>query len=1002
MAEQEVVYKPVLDTSDFANQLMELQQQLNAVLSSTSMSSVGGASFAGTAGSMAIQDYSNITGVPNFSATTAATVASNFVQQQSEALKYGFGALAQSLPSSANVSNLMPAMPGQGIAPSPLGLQIDTISKPNFGEDGLIKSFFRSRGFGFDPNTAGMTFADYQDEASRRLGSAALFGDIMDTVGGAADITSLALWGGSKLGLVGAGVGSIAGTVALPLTAAVGLASWGHQTNVERERMARFIEQDSYRFDGTINANVAAGQIQRMFNSADFGKLGISQFQGEQLISDFSNAGGFDTVRSTEEYVQRARELMSSSQKVAQLLHTHLQEAASVIAQLETAGITRTPLETENLIRSAEARAGMAGMTTTQYLGVGMAGANVALSMGITPEAGMQGGLAAAAALEQAVRSGYLSNNALLQLGGQEAAAKTLMEGTAQWATSPLGMAYQAATLGGASRTGDPMSIIAQGAGAVGSPQDILYLIGNQSKWASEVGMDQLMVMRAAAAVQMANTVMPGAAGLDQNSLAALLKQMNLAGSIPEAQALLGTLTVDYDKLSSEENTRMVENYLGDIASENTIGGRWRRFKGQLNESLWGPRSTIGGWTQALQRGLADNSKWDPSYFSRAEEEEGAAYFSDNAVVEARERKAIELSQAEQESYIAKKSNTNKSLARLGIYAVGGLATGLLTIGTLGLGTGLGIAATAAALGTLGTVGTVAADRTFVGDYSNNASTEDILRSQKDILSDRLGVSENEMKNFADATGQKDVGDMLRYGAASPANLERMSIGLREAGYSKGDVEEFRGMFAGKKRDAVIDYIKNESVLARTDRLKIGARLIEGTFNRTASEAELESLERSNDPIAKSTAAFIRMHQENANAFATGQIDERTFNEHFIAYSQGMVTQAKQFKVTAPEGSELRVQQELVNRIYEDSGLNRLLRGPGKDGSYLESVIFEEQRKVSDELVNRGLGEIVSKYNAIMTLVRADPDLQGIIRKLASNSTFDQKNDPPPYVRAQN
>jgi len=591
--EKEVVYKPVIDASELPRQLEEIQAQLNATMGSQSFSALPSAGAAGgvvpstfaLAGGGFSESVSNFASQTFAQAGDASTYISDQARQTTAAMSFAANKFQQDFSFQGGIASIGGAFSSE--------LSANVVAERSFDDSGQIGAWLGSLGFGYDENTAGMTKADYRAAAKKRMESAEVGGDL------------LAMGAGTAAGL-------IAGTLTLNpyIGAAAGFATdfvvdktvgaaykWLRRDDIQRERLQNYIQAGSFRFAGGSFSDSESKQlgyrVQELLKSEELDLMDIEPTQAESMIAEYTGRGGFDSVRSVEEYTQKVKELMGSSQKVAQLLHTSLQDAAGKIAEMEVMGITSTPRETLDLIQRTESLANTAGMGVNEFHNLAMQGASAVRGTGIGFDAGYLGIQDAVLGARHGLASGAISQDFIRHAGGIEGAASMVMQQGISYGQSQMALAFNASNL---SLGTDLNTVLSTAVNNISSPQDVLGLIGGREKYITEQGTQALATQKATQLFEIANLT-----GLEINTKEDFYGIAQLAGfasNVTEAEALLTTLTADPGKDAATDFRRRRE-----IAAAEAPG-LWDKIGDQFDR--WG--HSVGEWwdeTTTISKGSA-------------------------------------------------------------------------------------------------------------------------------------------------------------------------------------------------------------------------------------------------------------------------------------------------------------------------------------------------------------------------------------------------------------
>ncbi len=491
-------------------------------------------------------------------------------------------------------------------------VSIDAGFKANFDDAGMFRSFFGQFGMFYDPNEDRMGRSEFQEKAAERWNSAemqtSVTGGLLGLAGGTAGGAAI---GGAVGAVFGGPAGWLAGAAGgwLIEEAVGGLYGFSQGLNIENERISKYVREGSFRFAGGqfsgAESNTIANAIQSIGQSKSSYAMGFRPLQIEGMVAEFTEGGGFDSIRSVEEYTEKVKQLVDSSQKVSHLLHTSLREATATMAQMEQAGITSSPLETQNLLLRLAGRAGIAGMTTEEMVGSAFTGASMVQGTGVNLQTGFMGMSDMNTLVGQSINMGYLGE-AINQVGGKDKAAQLLFSHGMNLGTSPLGVALNAA--GGTGVQYDLLAAISRGAGNINSREDMLGLLGSQDQYIESMGIQGLLGQKASQAAYMMDFMNLNITSAEQ--MRGFLMQTKIASSLPDADLLMGSWA------GMSDPWKVIEaelNKAGDEADVNP--GAFTRF---VNWSAYKLDSTINKLRPMPSKGIVD--------FNRVVTEEGKTY----------------------------------------------------------------------------------------------------------------------------------------------------------------------------------------------------------------------------------------------------------------------------------------------------------------------------------------------------------------------------------------
>lgn len=414
---------------------------------------------------------------------------------------------------------------------------IDSGQKASFDDAGMFRSFFGQLGMFYDPNESRMSRTEYQTLARERWNSAEMQTEITGgLLGLGADAIGAAIGTSIMPGVgtvVGAGIGLLAGEVV------GGLYGFSQGLNIENERIANYVKEGSFRFAGGSFSRAQAGDIashiQNIGQSYESYSRGFRPMQVEGMIAEFTEGGGFDYVRTAEEYKQKVDQLMETSQKVSHILHSSIKGAVDTMAQMEQAGITSSPIESLNLLSRLDGRAGIAGMTTGEMLNSAFMGASMVQGTGVNLLTGAMGLTDMNVLVGQAMNMGFLGADTMAHVGGRDKAAQLLFSNAMSYGTSPIAVGLNAA---GGGIQYDMLSAMAQGAGNMTSRESILGVLGSQDQYIESMGIQGLLGQKLSQAAFMSDLY--GLKPKTAEEMRGFLLSTNMASSLAEADLLMG------------------------------------------------------------------------------------------------------------------------------------------------------------------------------------------------------------------------------------------------------------------------------------------------------------------------------------------------------------------------------------------------------------------------------------------------------------------------------
>ena len=466
MAEEILKYKVEIDSSDVAEQLQSIRNQVDLAMGSLAAQQVKPTTFDRVSQTF---ETANIGGVADafrqkFERDTSRTrnTMGQMLDKTAERMQMGYSRFT------ADARRL-------GLL-SPAGLPEVSTQLPQVGP-GAGMGFFRglaaTQGFGFDP-TGSMTGQEFAAAG----GAAVTRG--FENFAASAGVTSLgAALGGLAGGPMGAFTGAmVGGTVDMALGAITGQARGiqdfaGGLAAIGGQNLVGGTSSEFYQA-------VAQNTFARTRSLAGR-QMGLSMDEIGNQISDFGGAGGFRGMDAGE-FAATVSQLPSAVRNLAQGANIGQQDAAALMGSMVNMGLADNVLNASSQALYTNALGNATGMGLNGMMGAGMAGVNMTSGMGMNP--GDAFGLAQqiTGMTAQSVMAGNPAAVAFAntQGGAQQAGLATFEQGI-RGLMSPVGMAYAANIMGGGS-PGANLSEAMSGAASFFSqdPGNVFSAIANQ------------------------------------------------------------------------------------------------------------------------------------------------------------------------------------------------------------------------------------------------------------------------------------------------------------------------------------------------------------------------------------------------------------------------------------------------------------------------------------------------------------------------------------------
>lgn len=431
-----------LDTSDLQTKLSEVRQRINDTLSMANQQLFTVGATANQAASQAASVLGgNLTGTNAQAIQSAGTLAGTM---QYGASKF-IGDVARVNFGTSDASRFVSGPYGQKLFPDMSGW-------------GAVRATFEAAtGYSYDPHMA-LTPGEARRQAVDRIGttylqSGASFGGMLagQAAGAAA---GGALIGTAFGGPIGGFVGSILGEKVGDIAYNVFGATLGYDY-VNASQVKDFLRETSFRFAGgrfnREQATEAALSISTMQRAPELVGMRVSASDAQRMIRDYTEVGGYDMVRSAEEYVAVTKRLIENHTKVVQTLGLSSREAAQAIRLGIDAGRA-----TE--LSALSQMAGVRGSEMLQYM---QQSTQLALQMGYAPQGVAQAAPQTAAMVQGMIAGGQLGLLDIMRFGGsKEAVGMQIQQMGMQFAQTPqatIMMASQAPGMSMADVAGLPI-----------------------------------------------------------------------------------------------------------------------------------------------------------------------------------------------------------------------------------------------------------------------------------------------------------------------------------------------------------------------------------------------------------------------------------------------------------------------------------------------------------------------------------------------------------------
>ena len=447
--DQDLNYKVKLDTADLAAQLQQVRAQIDQAVGSVAFNSTAMTSqpsqFA-----FPIQDYARQAGLlvqaDMQNVVSAAQMGGRHIATMTEAAQLGFqkfnndvqNALLTQGPALVNTA-------AGGFYPDP--------AQKGFTENAAASLL----GLGYNPRYS-ITPGEYGRLARYQAA---------DQMVGAGLKTAGSLSGGWFGGMVGSavlpGIGTFVGeAVGSYLGEKVGgLADDTLGATILRDftygnKIKNYASETSWRFLGGRFTRAEAGQIGENLAGAQRSEalLGFDMRAGDvsRLMTEFTEIGGFDNVRSAQEYQTKAKTMIENSRKIMQILHTTETEALATVKEFNMLGPN---IDVASMTRRTAAAAYASGLTGKEMLEFSNQTAQMVRGTGINMGSVFLSGMDVSSYVRGGRQIGAISDELVNQFGGEQNYSRNLMRVGWEWAQSTSGLTQfaTASAMGGFGNT---------------------------------------------------------------------------------------------------------------------------------------------------------------------------------------------------------------------------------------------------------------------------------------------------------------------------------------------------------------------------------------------------------------------------------------------------------------------------------------------------------------------------------------------------------------------
>ncbi|MBC8409967.1 MAG: hypothetical protein H8E12_14780 [Rhodobacteraceae bacterium] len=464
MPEDTVNYKVNIDASDVATQLEQIRAQVDASMGAMSMASASmpvgfNSPVSASAPMMELNPYNTINALSSSFANQAFSTGISesqglgaFIQGTSEAFNLGYGKFSNGVRQMGLMAEMPPLISHPTGGLDTFTLNMEAIQHaPMFtasGQRGHPGSIAGSLGIGFD-KMGPLTYQESVDASRQNLASQ--IGKLSSAwVGTAVGAAAGSIVPGGTIGGMAVGFGYDMAT------------SIGGARIKQANAVGAGLQQiASHSLLGTLGKDQSRTMARGLLDMADssYGiQTGLDRTEIQDNLLGFASSGGYENVRTAEEFEKVSKDVIMNTRKVMTTLRTTQAEALKLMADLQREGLVDAG-DMGNFSANMSGLSQVTGMDSGRVLNFVRQGAEMFRGSSL----GMGGGMNI---MEQALqdtrdmmKSSDVSRGIIRELGGVDAATIGRTESNVNFMNSTLGlMSYNNWQAGGA--TGNRRDIV--------------------------------------------------------------------------------------------------------------------------------------------------------------------------------------------------------------------------------------------------------------------------------------------------------------------------------------------------------------------------------------------------------------------------------------------------------------------------------------------------------------------------------------------------------------
>jgi hypothetical protein len=359
--------------------------------------------------------------------------------------------------------NAMTAIGGQIM---PISYQAPSMVMPAYGgmyqqQGGLFRNMGRAAGLYNAP--FGMNESGYRLLAAEDVGER-LGGGVAAAATMAGGLLAGATVGRPIGGFIGGALGSVAGPLGSMVGAfvgqefgsyAMGMSGAGAVMDAvgQRRDIHSYLETSGFRNftasgdstdprRGSGISRQGREQVTDYIRKLDSQDPMLDTAQLTDIMKKGSELGLFAGAANIDDFKRRFKDVVENVKTVAKTLHTTLDEGLKVMRELKAVGIEGMGVHDVSMMAGSLGK--VAGRTGAEMVGIGLQGAELYRGTGVSMSIGMEANMMNIANVRAARDAGILSQEAVSQMGGEEAFAQHMTAGGLGFTQSSMGRGFSA------------------------------------------------------------------------------------------------------------------------------------------------------------------------------------------------------------------------------------------------------------------------------------------------------------------------------------------------------------------------------------------------------------------------------------------------------------------------------------------------------------------------------------------------------------------------------